>query len=930
MNVTELKIAFKYRAFISYSSKDRRAAEELQRFLESYRVPKALCAATPPGHSVPERLGKFFRDRTDAPGSDRLSAALQSALSLSQDLIVVCSEAAASPESWVNREIVDFRRLRPEGRIFAIITSGDPPYCFPAPLRSTRDDEIPLAADMRPQGDGRREAMIKLIAALLGVDFDALRRRDAAAQRRRRQVLFAAASAYVVTITVAALWIVRTSLDLAASRAGAIANVAHTVNEAGRHDLAALLALVALPLPQSMFGQINPKAEAELTRAIVEGTLQRVIPAIPGTIWAMARHPKRPLVVVAGVNGSVATINWETGVVTQLTGHGQRALVRAIAVSPDGRRAATVAHKDEVCLWDLDKNILLQRIPLSAWHANEVDFSPDGNALLLAASDGVARIIEIASGRLLAQSDSHGSNVMVARFSNDGTTVLSSAYNGRLMEWHAATGKTVIDHGRVGTMSDMARAPMTGHWFTTHALTDILFVWAPGKRLPERQLHVGAVGGKISLSDDGRYLLSAHWIDKMARITDLWSNHPPAIYRHADWVDGVLFSHDQKYVITADHIGEVRLWRNVLPAIIPDFVRATDRGPAIVLLTPDEQALYIGHYSGKVLRHDLPSQHEQVLRPAACDITADGESPCGVKQLALAPDAKRLAVVTRDNQLELRSTIDGQVVPQQPLPAAKVNAITYISDQVMAIAFTDGSVVTWSDVDQRVIDTASLPEKVEPTAIVPAPDRRILAIGTGNGQLWLWDLKGAPAARQNWKHARSVVTVAWSPDGSFLATGGGDDTILLGQHQLAEPPRVIRMGGWVTALAFTNDSRLLVAATNVGEVSLWDVQSGSKIAKIDVAKHEKLGVHSVALSQDDHVLYASKSSGQVARLTLNIPHGDIRTFACTHLPLGRRQFTEAEFLEYRDFLAKDDRAPCDADKFPALYRWLKLPSSIFR
>jgi len=36
---------FKYRAFISYSSKDRKTAEELQRFLESYHVPKALRVA---------------------------------------------------------------------------------------------------------------------------------------------------------------------------------------------------------------------------------------------------------------------------------------------------------------------------------------------------------------------------------------------------------------------------------------------------------------------------------------------------------------------------------------------------------------------------------------------------------------------------------------------------------------------------------------------------------------------------------------------------------------------------------------------------------------------------------------------------------------------------------------------------------------------
>ena len=60
-----------------------------------------------------------------------------------------------------------------------------------------------LAVDLRPDGDGKDEAKLKLIAGLLGVPFNALRRREAAAARRRLLVTQAVAGT-IVLLAVAA------------------------------------------------------------------------------------------------------------------------------------------------------------------------------------------------------------------------------------------------------------------------------------------------------------------------------------------------------------------------------------------------------------------------------------------------------------------------------------------------------------------------------------------------------------------------------------------------------------------------------------------------------------------------------------------------------------------------------------------------------
>ena len=87
--------------------------------------------------------------------------------------------------------------------------------CFPPSLLAVLDahGEVrpdtqaePIAADLRPEGDGAADARLKLIAAILGLPFNALRQRERIAARRRRriqQALGAALTLLVIGIGVA-------------------------------------------------------------------------------------------------------------------------------------------------------------------------------------------------------------------------------------------------------------------------------------------------------------------------------------------------------------------------------------------------------------------------------------------------------------------------------------------------------------------------------------------------------------------------------------------------------------------------------------------------------------------------------------------------------------------------------------------------------
>ena len=210
---------FKYRAFISYAHKDEQWGKWLHRKLEAFRVPSKLVGRQAKHGEIPRRLFPIFRDREELASSSRLGEAIMEALEQSSHLIVVCSPHAVESK-WVNQEIKDFKAMGRELRILYFIVSGEPyaadrpgsegEECFPHAAKfAVGEDgnltdvrEEPIAADAREIGDGSKDALLKVIAGMLGVGLDDLKRR-ALQQKHRKLGLIAAASTTATLATIA-------------------------------------------------------------------------------------------------------------------------------------------------------------------------------------------------------------------------------------------------------------------------------------------------------------------------------------------------------------------------------------------------------------------------------------------------------------------------------------------------------------------------------------------------------------------------------------------------------------------------------------------------------------------------------------------------------------------------------------------------------
>jgi len=279
---------------------------------------------------------------------------------------------------------------------------------------------------------------------------------------------------------------------------------------------------------------------------------------------------------------------------------------------------------------------------------------------------------------------------------------------------------------------------------------------------------------------------------------------------------------------------------------------------------------------------------------AACGGTASDDSPpagqagaCEVPEILGLDQASAERMVEGLGLLPVRraefsATIpEGHVMAQEPAGgtrlapcAGEVRVVVSLGatsgaspapDHVPAATAGDRPLITPDNADQlfSIATLAAADDMGGGLSVAFSPDGHMLASGSGDGTIWLWDVATGRSIATLEGHTDGVFSVAFSPDGRILASGSFDSTIRLWDVGTGRSTATLEgHTGYVTSVAFSPDGRMLASGSGDNTIRLWDVATGRSTATLEGHTH---GVFSVAFSPDGRML-ASGSEDSTIRL----------------------------------------------------------------
>lgn len=144
-----------------------------------------------------------------------------------------------------------------------------------------------------------------------------------------------------------------------------------------------------------------------------------------------------------------------------------------------------------------------------------------------------------------------------------------------------------------------------------------------------------------------------------------------------------------------------------------------------------------------------------------------------------------------------------------------------------------------------------------------SPDGSLLASGSADKTIKLWDTATGRELRTLKGHSDWVIFVAFSPDGGTLASGSVDETVKLWDVSTGKEIRTLKgHSGWVRSVAFSPDGRTLASGSDDNTIKLWNTATGRELHTLKGHSGE---VMSVSLSTSGRTL-ASGSDDNTIKL----------------------------------------------------------------